>query len=148
MATNRYIRSGAYALLTSSDHIVLVQASQGPYQGMWNLPGGGIEFGEPPDVALRRELFEETGLTDIPDPVLVDHLSVTELHPEQVDTEMHLLGFLFRIELEERIPVKSDPDGNDSLGSSWVSYSELGKLKIGAFARRAVDRWIDERTGG
>lgn len=31
--------------------------------GFWELPGGGLDFGENPQSCLKREIFEEMGLT-------------------------------------------------------------------------------------
>ena len=45
------------------DRVLLVQRSVAPQKGMWCLPGGFIELGEPPESAALRELYEETGLT-------------------------------------------------------------------------------------
>ena len=145
MSTNQIIRTGAYALLTSGPRIVLIRKARGPYTGMWGLPGGGIEFGETPETALRREIEEETGLVTIPHPVLVGDLTATESHPDMPDTEIHLLGFLFRVELDTEFEVRAEPDGSDSLGARWFSLNEVETLEISNFAGCGVDRWIAER---
>lgn len=36
--------------------------SEDCFKGMWDIPGGGIKFGESPEEALKREVREETNL--------------------------------------------------------------------------------------
>jgi 8-oxo-dGTP diphosphatase len=43
--------------------VLLVQRGQQPLAGVWSLPGGHIEPGEPAAVAALRELAEETGVS-------------------------------------------------------------------------------------
>lgn len=56
------IRSAARAVVLDPDDRILLVRFQFPTRTLWSTPGGGIESGESPDDAIRRELGEETGL--------------------------------------------------------------------------------------
>jgi ADP-ribose pyrophosphatase YjhB (NUDIX family) len=56
-------RISAYGLIVANDSILLARIAAGyPGAGSWTLPGGGLDWGEAPQEALHRELYEETGL--------------------------------------------------------------------------------------
>jgi 8-oxo-dGTP diphosphatase len=45
--------------------LLLIQRDREPFAGMWALPGGFVDMDETPEQSARRELQEETGLTDV-----------------------------------------------------------------------------------
>ncbi len=45
--------------------VLLIERASPPFAGTWALPGGFLDVGESPEVAVRRELQEETGLQNI-----------------------------------------------------------------------------------
>lgn len=53
---------GVYALVIDRGCLLTLRKKRGPYVGMLDLPGGGIEKDESEVEALERELKEETGL--------------------------------------------------------------------------------------
>ncbi|HLF00212.1 MAG TPA: NUDIX domain-containing protein [Gaiellaceae bacterium] len=58
------LRPAARALVVQeADRVLLVRHGSGP-TAIWVTPGGGVEQGESDEEALRRELYEETGLED------------------------------------------------------------------------------------
>lgn len=59
----RLQRIAAYALVRRGDDVLLTRLSaRAAHPGKWTLPGGGIDHGERPAVALAREVEEECGL--------------------------------------------------------------------------------------
>ncbi|MFQ5899401.1 MAG: NUDIX domain-containing protein [Candidatus Methylomirabilia bacterium] len=52
----------AVALVVKGRKILLGRRAAAPFAGTWDLPGGFLERGETPEVALRRELKEELGV--------------------------------------------------------------------------------------
>ena len=53
---------GVYGLVIKDNKILLIKKVSGPYDGLLDLPGGSLEFGERPIETLKRELEEETGI--------------------------------------------------------------------------------------
>ena len=56
------IREAVRGLVIDSDNRILLVRFDFPARTVWALPGGGIDEGETPHEALRRELIEEIGL--------------------------------------------------------------------------------------
>jgi 8-oxo-dGTP diphosphatase len=63
--TDLRIREAVRAILLTPEQQLLLVRFEFPQKHVWALPGGGIDPGESPEEALRRELLEELGY-DLP----------------------------------------------------------------------------------
>lgn len=61
MSDNPNPRIRAAAAIVQDDALLLVRHEKDG-RGYWMLPGGGVQWGESIDAAVRREMMEETGL--------------------------------------------------------------------------------------
>ena len=62
-------------ILNDKKEVLLVKRSDTDdfLPGLWELPGGGLDFGENPTTGTQRELLEEVGLdTEVGKPLSVD----------------------------------------------------------------------------
>lgn len=113
-------RPVAIALLTSGGSVFLERRPEtGPLPGLWQFPGGKVEFGEHPWDALRRELREERSLRIDRGSLFGVYSHVYEVGGERV----HYLLIAYRVRVaRDRL--------KDSDDARWIAASELRGLPV------------------
>lgn len=88
----------------------------------WQIPGGGMEFGESPEQTLAREMQEELGV------------SVRILHPYPVaktsvfaaKTPFHVTLLCYLVSIDNQTPTLNDPE---TAAWKWMTLDEAAKLQ-------------------
>ena len=134
--TSDRVRVAAYALCRDAEGRALL-CHIAPWVGagdLWTLPGGGLDFGEPPATAVLRELTEETGyegeivrLLDVSDRLFGDVAGAERLHAIRIVYEVRITGGALR----------NEPDGSTD-ACRWVTVDEAAGLHLGELARRGL----------
>ena len=138
---------GVYALAIKDDSVLLIKKARGPYIGKWDLPGGSLEFGEKPLDGLSREMLEETGLTAQKSSLLnvLSHTVVYELANGEKE-EMYHLGIIYKVILNNPENLKTDADGEDSQGASWIKLTKFNQNDFSPFASKSIQAYLQENN--
>lgn len=109
------------AALIDGDGRVLVQKRPAgkPMAGLWEFPGGKVEAGETPEVALVRELAEELG-------VAVDSVDAEPLTFASAPlNDRHLILLLYTIR-----QWRGEPEARHASALQWASIATLETLSM------------------
>lgn len=100
--------------------VLLIQRKHPPFEGHWALPGGFIEMEETLETSARRELEEETGVTDV---ALIE---VGAFGAPSRDPRGRVITIAYATVIEKStVNVKA---GSDASEAAWFSNTELPKL--------------------
>jgi 8-oxo-dGTP diphosphatase len=129
---------GVLTVRAGALQVLLVERGQEPYEGCWALPGGFVLPDESAETAARRELAEETGLSD-----------VSGLHLEQLrtysdpgrDPRMRVVSIAFAALLPDPPRPRG---GGDAAQAQWLRFNALGPL---AFDHDRILADAHERVG-
>jgi len=115
-ANLRLVLVSAVALVDADGRILLAQRPAGkPLAGLWEFPGGKVNPGETPEIALIRELGEELGI-DVAASCLAPFTFASYTYPD-----FHLLMPLYICRKWSGIPI-----AREGQRLAWVRPDRLG----------------------
>jgi ADP-ribose pyrophosphatase YjhB (NUDIX family) len=143
-------RPAAYAVLIddalqeTDRRILLTRLSGGT--GTWTLPGGGIDHGEHPLIALKRELYEETGLPYTVGPLLdIGSRHFVGRSPNGQLQDFHGLRLIYAGSVPSNVPPRvTEVDGSTDL-AAWVRIAELDRIDAAPAVYESIQKWIEHR---
>ena len=112
----------AICLRAGGSEILLIKRGRTPWKGKFAFPGGFVDYGEDPEIAVLRELLEETGIEGS-DPRLFE----VKGRPER-DPRKHVISIFYLVDVDD----ESVPEAGDD--ASEAQLFELNNLPSLAFS--------------
>lgn len=123
------LRVAAYAVITDDDDRVLLARWTGGRRFAWTMPGGGLEPGEDPEDAVRREVHEETGYSARVLELLGVHSRVipASRRSPAADAPLHTVRIVYRAMITGG-RLRFEKDGSTDM-AGWFAVPELAGLQ-------------------
>ena len=117
-------------IVLRSEAVVLVRNRRDE----WELPGGKLELGEPPERCVARELEEELGLE-------VEAVAPVDAWVYTIGEGVHVLIVTYGcVERVRRTAVLSD----EHTELAWMPLGDLSALRMPDGYKRSVARWAEQ----
>ena len=121
---------GVGAVIVRDKEVLLIKRAAPPKEGYYSIPGGLVEVGERVEDAVRREVYEETGLKieiekliAVMDNIIKDEEGRVKYHYILVDYLAKPIGGELRV-------------SSDASDVKWVRFDRLKGIKLTETAKK------------
>ena len=119
-------------IVIRSREVVLVRNARDE----WELPGGKLELGEPPERCVAREIEEELGLE-------VEPVAPVDSWVYSIADGVHVLIVTYGcVERTQRTAVLSD----EHVQLAWIPLGNVAELNMPDGYKRSIARWAERRA--
>lgn len=123
------IQQGATSaiVLNDKDEILFLKRSDDDdfQPGGWDMPGGGLEYGEKPENGVKREVKEETGLS-------IDIVKVLAANTYLMNG-VHRLDITYLCTVKDSSELELSPEHVDY---KWIKYENIDDLDLNDYIKR------------
>ncbi|MDU0366912.1 NUDIX hydrolase [Microbacterium sp. KSW4-17] len=137
------MRVAAYAVITDADDRVLLAHWIEGRRAAWTLPGGGLEPGEDPVHAVRREVQEETGFRVVVGDLLGIHSRVIPAESrlaEGPSEPLHALRIVYRARIVGgRLRFETDGSTDRAAWFTLAAARKVRRVQLVDIALRMAD---------
>ena len=139
---NEQFHLGVYGICRRDGDVLVIKKSRGPYKGLYDLPGGRVEFGEKIEVTLQREFEEEIGVSSLTKFSFLGYNEYfcTFTNDAEEVKNFHHIGIYFSVSCDTTT-IKTTADGHDSLGALFVPITELGTHNCSQIALEMIQKY-------
>lgn len=109
-----------FSLHNEDLRVLLIQRKYEPYQGAWAIPGGFVQMGESLEEAARRELMEETAVSN----VYLEQLYTFGKPNRDPRTRVITIAYIALVPHDAIQPQA----GDDAAEAAWFSMNKLPNL--------------------
>ncbi len=96
--------------------VLLIRRGIEPWKGKWAFPGGFVEYGEEPEVAVLRELVEETGVIGR-NPKVIGVRGAGDRDPRK-----HIVTVFYSVSVDsDAVPIA----GDDAADAAWIAIDDI-----------------------
>ena len=123
------VREAARAVVFDNEgRVALLHVAKDEY---YKLPGGGLDSGEDPVTALRRECQEEIGC----DVEVIKEIGVITEYRKMFNLKQISYCYLANVKGEKRPPKFTEKETTQGFAPTWLSYEDAQRAVAGSAAR-------------